>query len=292
MKTNLSSKEKSTADNAGADTSFSFPKRISSLYVAVAAPPKIEMHEGIFVARDDLIPGGTKSRYVLKLFESVEHLVYPSYTWGGAQVALAHCARATGKKATLFVPERKGLSEKTLSAVEIGQCDLSEYKELEKGMRLHSGRYIDVVQVPMGFLNVLQSRARHYAEALCADYLEVGAKSAGAEEAIASTARQIESIHGPFNEVWSVAGSGTLSRGLQQGFISSKIFTVQAGMELETPGRAEIIKVKAKLDRQERKEAPFPSCAHYDRKAWFACLEAFKERGAKAEKILFWNVMG
>ena len=38
--------------------------------------PVVEEHEGILVVRDDLIPGGTKSRYLLPLFEQYPHRTF------------------------------------------------------------------------------------------------------------------------------------------------------------------------------------------------------------------------
>ena len=38
--------------------------------------PMIEEHQGTIVVRDDLIPGGTKSRFLVPLFEGHQEIVY------------------------------------------------------------------------------------------------------------------------------------------------------------------------------------------------------------------------
>jgi len=143
----------------------------------------------------------------------------------------------------------------------------------------------------MGFLNVLESRAKQYAENLNATYLPVGAKSEGAEIAIANAACQVENIHGPFDQVWSAAASATLSKGLQRGFKTAQIVAVQVGMETKDTGRARVVPIESKLEKKELREAPFPSCPYYDRKAWFAYESEFRKMGSHPAKVLFWNVM-
>ena len=68
--------------------------------------PIVQTHSGIWVVRDDLHPGGTKARFIGQVFDGVQEAVYASPPEGGAQTALAHVARALGKKATIFVAQR------------------------------------------------------------------------------------------------------------------------------------------------------------------------------------------
>ncbi len=72
-----------------------------------AAVPVLEEHNGIGVVRDDLFPGGTKSRFIPRLFEHADEVVYATPAQGGAQYALAYCAHQLGKRATLIVAERR-----------------------------------------------------------------------------------------------------------------------------------------------------------------------------------------
>jgi hypothetical protein len=68
--------------------------------------PHLTEHDGVFVARDDLFPGGTKARFLPILFEGANEVVYASPAEGGAQTALATVASQLGKRATIFVAQR------------------------------------------------------------------------------------------------------------------------------------------------------------------------------------------
>ncbi len=235
-------------------------------------PPIVQEHEGILVVRDDLIPGGTKSRFFVHLFADHDEIVYASTTWGGAQIALAHSARLMDKRATIFVAKRNELHPRTLEAKNIGKD------------------HVKIIQVPMGFLNVLQSHAKRYCEShKDVYYLEVGGKEPLVMELLAKVAKKVEDEHGPFDEVWSSAGSGTLALGLQNGITNkrTKFYIVQVGMDIKDVGRAEVIPYPKKLQQELRIDTPFPSCPNFDRKAWELCKE-----NHGTGKILFWNVLG
>ncbi len=252
--------------------------------------PQVTQHEGIWVVRDDLLPGGTKSRFISKLFQAHDEIVYPSSTWGGAQVALAYCAKLMGKKATIFVPKREQLHPRTLDAIQIAGGDPNGFKPVEKGQRSLDTPHLKVIQVPMGFLNVLKARAQQYVNRFKnAYYLDVGANVKLVEDEIAKIAHRIETKFGPFHEVWCAVGSGVLLRGLQKGFQhnNTQFFGVQVGMDVENLKDVNLIRYPKKLDKAIQGSAPFPSCPHYDLKAWKTCVE---QHGPG--KILFWNVMG
>jgi phosphoribosylpyrophosphate synthetase len=82
--------------------------------------PIVQTHSGIWVVRDDLFPGGTKARFIGQVFDGVQEAVYASPPEGGAQTALAHVARALGKKATIFVAQRAKPHARTLEAARLG----------------------------------------------------------------------------------------------------------------------------------------------------------------------------
>lgn len=176
------------------------------------------------------------------------------------------------KKATIFVAKRNELHPRTLEAKSIGK------------------NYVQAVQVPHGYLNVLQSNAKKYCERnKGAYYLEVGGKEPLVMELLTKVAKEIEDEHGPFDEVWSAAGSGTLALGLQNGIINNgtRFYIVQVGMDIKDAGKAEVIAYPKKLQQELKIDAPFPSCPNFDRKAWEVC----KQHHGKG-KILFWNVLG
>ena len=73
------------------------------------APPIVEMHEGIYVVRDDLLEGGSKTRFIQSLvrdFPGNEMVYGSSPATGYAQIALARVCSNFNKKCTLFMAKR------------------------------------------------------------------------------------------------------------------------------------------------------------------------------------------
>lgn len=217
--------------------------------------------KSIIVVRDDLLTGGTKEAALLSFIENMpEHeLVYAGPRQGYAQIALASACKAIGKKATLFIAQSKIKHPRSMKAAELG----AELRE-----------------VPCGYLTVVQARAREYCQQTGARMLPFGLACEEMVEAIAQRARMISIVP---EEVWSVAGSGTLQRGLQRAWPSAQFFAVQVG---KTPdaGTAEIILAAEKYEQDAAEPPPFPSCSNYDAKAW-RHIVAKASNGA-----LFWNV--
>jgi threonine dehydratase len=226
--------------------------------------PVVEQHQGVSVVRDDLIAGGTKARYLIDLFSQHDEVVYASPAYGGAQLALAYCARLTGKRATVFVAKRKQPHNRTLEAARVGAR---------------------VFQVVHGYLNVVQARAKAYAADMGVHLLPFGAHEERAIQAIADVARCVADEHGVFDEVWCACGSGTLLTGLMRGLDAKRFVGVQIGRDVQVSG-ATIIKHKLKFEDESSAAVPFPSCPNYDRKAWELCRQNAKG------KVLFWNVIG
>jgi hypothetical protein len=237
-------------------------------------PPVVLTHDGVDVVRDDLIPGGTKVRYLSRLFLEHEEVVYASPAQGGAQLALAYAARAAGKRATIFVAKRGEPHARTLEARAAGAR---------------------IFQVPHGYLSNVQAKAKAYAADTGAHLMAFGGASKGALEAIAEAAVFVWSERGPYAEVWCAAGSGVLMRGIQHGVSAlggrhPLYYAVRVGRELP-PISAKIVAAPLRFEQESRAVVPFPSCTHYDAKAWDACL-AHVRRGQAAGRVLFWNVLG
>ena len=131
--------------------------------------PVVERHAGVLVVRDDLLPGGTKMRAILPLMQSqaAAEFVYASPAQGYAQVALAHCARLLGRRATVFTAARKVPHPLTVAAADAGAA---------------------VLPVPCGYLSVVQARARTYAAERGAFLVPFGAEDAASLHAIAKAA--------------------------------------------------------------------------------------------------------
>lgn len=231
----------------------------------IPAPTVIE-HDGISVVRDDLIGGGTKARYMVKLFEDgADEVVYASPAEGGAQTALAWTAAQFGKRATIFVAKRATPHARALLAKRLGAL---------------------VMQVSPGYLAVVQARARAYCEHTGATLAPFGMDMPEAIDAIAAAA--LATGQEP-DEVWCAAGSGVLARGLARAWPHARRHVVQVGRDLDPAevAGATIHRYPRPFGREARTKPPFPSDPHYDAKAW----ETAKARHG-AGRVLFWNVTG
>jgi len=228
-------------------------------------PPVVTYHDGIAVVRDDLFKGGTKARFLPVLFDDADEVVYASPAEGGAQTALAHTAASLGKRATIFVAKRKQPHNRTLEAKRVGA---------------------KVMQVPHGYFNVVQARAREYCQRTGAKLAPFGVNLPEAIETIAEAAKTT-GINP--DEVWCASGSGVLARSLAMAWPNARRHVVQVGRALsasEVQG-ATIHEAGMPFSKALKFQPPFPSCPHYDAKAWRICKA---RRGAGL--VLFWNVTG
>lgn len=226
--------------------------------------PIVSVHDGIHVVRDDLFPGGTKARFIPRLFEDADELVYASPPEGGAQTALAHCAGQLGKRATIFVARRQTPHPRSLMAKALGA---------------------KVLQVSPGYLSVVRARARRYAADRGARLLPFGLDVPQAGPLIAEAARMIDVAP---DEIWCAAGSGVLARGLKAAWPNASLHVVQIGKEV-SPDRVggEVHVYPQGFSDRCKTRPPFPSDPHYDAKAWELCKA---RRGSGV--VLFWNVTG
>lgn len=227
--------------------------------------PQVVEHDGVLVVRDDLFPGGTKARYVARLFDDADEVVYATPAEGGAQTALAECARQAGKRATLFVAKRAKPHPRALMAKRLGA---------------------KVYQVAPGYLTVVQARARSYCSQTGAKLAPFGVDMPEAIEAIADAARATGADP---DEVWCASGSGVLMRGLAAAWPRARRHSVQVGRDLMAAdvAGATVHKHPRAFGQAATSLPPFPSDPHYDAKAWEICKA---RRGAGL--VLFWNVTG
>lgn len=218
-------------------------------------PPLIQEIDNVLVVRDDLLPGGTKRRALPVLMEGSSEYVYASPVYGYAQVALAHVARESGKRATVFCAQRKIRHARTIEAQAAGAR---------------------IIEVPCGYMSVLKAKARQYCAVTGAALLDTPAFI----EALAGTARSLKVNP---REVWTVAGSGVLTRALQLAWPAARFFAVQVGA-VPNAGHAAVIKAPEQFEQDAKLRPPFPSCSNFDAKAW----RFVRQRATPA--ALFWNV--
>jgi len=202
---------------------------------------KIEDHYGIGVLRDDLLVGGTKSILLDSIFEAainvndsnnaINEFVYVSPVYGGFQIALSAYCKKHNKKATIFCAKRNKRHPNT---------------------ELCASYSANIVEVPYGYLTVVEKRAREYInqqhnhnqyqcqQCQLGEHPETyntktqqttqqtrihkiafGAKSPENIDLIACRAKSvIESFTAMFknppDEIWCAVGSGTLLCGIIQ----------------------------------------------------------------------------
>lgn len=227
--------------------------------------PQVIKHDGVFVVRDDLFPGGTKARFLPLLFDGADEVVYASAAEGGAQTALATVAAQLGKRATIFVARRTQPHPRALMAKRLGA---------------------KIMQVSPGYLSTVQARAREYSRKAGARLAPFGVDMPEAIKAIATAAR---SIGIDPDEVWCASGSGVLARGLAAAWPNARRHVVQVGRTLssnEVAG-AMIHVYPLPFGREAKNKPSFPSDPHYEAKAWEFCVVR-KGPG----HVLFWNVAG
>lgn len=226
-------------------------------------PPVVERHGQLLVVRDDLLPGGTKRRFLTPLLDRWPelHFVYGGPAQGYAQVALGWAAHDTGKRATVFVAERKTPSPLTAAAAAAGAR---------------------IVPIRPGYLAVVQARARAYAHGLGARFLPLGFDLPEVLEEAAARLAELK-LEEPPPEVWVTAGSGLLSRALQLAFPCSAHHAVRVGLEPHA-GAARLWRAPERFEARAEHPPPFPSASAYDAKAW-----RFVAANARAG-ALFWNV--
>lgn len=232
--------------------------------------PVLEEHNGITVVRDDLLEAGSKTRFLDFLVRTAveREIVYAATATGYAQISLAYLANRYAKRAVLFMAER----DET-------RLHLYQRRAIEQGAKIH--------WVPSGMLTVTNARAREYARENPKERLLMPMGLAH-PTMIASIVKVARSLPIKPTEVWSVAGSGTLSRGLQIAFPDVEVHAVSVGHKLtaEERGRARVWRCALPFDKAvpASQAPPFPSAPTYDAKAW-KFIRAFAKPGA-----LFWNV--
>lgn len=226
--------------------------------------PEIEYIDGVTVVRDDLTPGGSKTRVFLAMMQAsaAEEFVYAGPAFGAAQEALAIAAYRTGKQATLFVAKRRTRHPRTEAAHSYGAR---------------------IVEVAPGYLNVVRSRATAYAEARGAVMVPFGAAVPEAREiGVAATRLRLAP-----RTVWCAGGSGTLAMALRGVWPYAQLNVVEVGRALDLPEN-DLLRVHRAPYRYEQRcktTPPFNADPHYEAKAWEAMHTAGDLDGA-----LFWNV--
>lgn len=269
-------------------TNFEFLTDVSEEYLSLIRDwqdpfpkPVLEIHEGIYVVRDDLLQAGTKVRGADYLIghcpkhKNIKEWVYGSCpATGYAQISLPFLCNKYGKKAVIFMAARSmdRLHDYQKRGIELG----AEYHWVKDGM-----------------LNVTQKRARDYVaeDPKTRALLPIGLEHPTVFACFIKVARALPIVP---KHVWSVGSSGTLSRALQLAWPNAEVHVVSSGghnMNAREIGRAIFHPSKYKWNQTVKKDElpPFPSAPEYDAKAWKPMLQYY-EWHERVDPILFWNV--
>jgi cysteine synthase len=231
--------------------------------------PIVERFGNIDVVRDDLIEGGSKTRFLPFLIKGADEVVFGGPFCGGAPLALSVLGRMTGQKVTLFYAKRKLLHRRQLQA---------------KANGAH------IIEVPHGYMSNVQAKARAYAKEVGALFLPLGFDLPAAEDPFVEVMRGVARRLGYApDEVWCCAGSGMLTRCLSRAFNLSHVHAVAVGLASRHEAQAfgqnvTMHQCAYRFEQEAKARSPFPSCPNYDRKAWE--IAAVRARG----RAVFWNV--
>jgi hypothetical protein len=238
-------------------------------YPTISSYPIIKDHYGIKVVRDDLLPGGTKS-ILMPLIDdpAITEFVYASPVYGGFQIALAMYCKRVGKRATIFCAQRNSKHANTLKCIEHGA---------------------NVIEVPYGYLSVVEKKAREYCNKPHIKKIVFGASTHENKLLIAERVKQVIELLGKEpDEIWCAVGSGTLISSILMAVSPNvKVVGVQVGADFKAMSpNLTIIKYSKPFDKESKIKVDFPSTPNYDLKAFEVCL---KQKGDGT--ILFWNVL-
>lgn len=242
-------------------------------------PPKIERCGRFWVLRDDLIVGGTKRRILDNVLPKIHcrQIIYAAHPYGHGALALAESCKATEKDLVLLFPcnsQGTGIfelvSDKSVYPnVEIIQN--SKVKNQHELFKIAKNQSIvdNSFLIPVGF-----------------DFPEFKSAIIQLARNLNIPRSNVNESHTP-NEIWVLAGSGTMARALGEAWPSAQIMAVNLGLShvnltgipVENIYNAFESPEQAALDPPE-----YPSCKFYDAKVWrFA-----KKLGS--DGALIWNI--
>ncbi len=215
-----------------------------------------------FLVRDDLIPGGTKTRLLSSYIATrpEKHIVMGSIFVDAGQAALALACQRSGKEAHIFVAARKERTHNTITAAELGA---------------------NIVGIRPGFLSNCRAQARKFQATLPDSFLLVNKMSLPKMiSCVAAQALQIDFVP---KQVWTCAGSGTICRALQIAWPEAEHHTVRIGAPPNV-GNATLWNSPEDFFDRAVEQPPFPTNAYYDAKAWTYFIKH------ASQDAMFWNV--
>ena len=233
------------------------------------------VHDGITVLRDDRHPGGTKARVLSRILPCVteEVVVYAGHPYGFGSEALAIASANAGKSAKLLFPRYAGWPN-----------ELSMPMPMRRACGMPNVDFLTVGD-PESTQTEIDALAIRYANDRGYFHFPVGFDYPDFFEELKSVILAVPNID-QFEEVWTVAGSGTLARALHEALPHARICAVNLRMPHCRLGNIHQFQAEMGPEEAAIDLPPFASARYYDAKAW-AIL-----RANASEKALFWNVAG
>ena len=229
-------------------------------------PPRITLHDGIRVVRDDDLVG-SKVRggdcLISSLPQHIDTIVYVQPRTGLAGVSLIDVAKRHNKKVKLFMPSSKRISHHQACCIERG-CEYDFHR---------------IAAMPN--LNLI---AKKWADRILnAFFVPLGLKHELVTAGIVKVASQIQEPE----EVYVATSTGVLTRALQIAWPNAKFTSVcvSRNMKAGELGIAQPISEPLAFQAAQKNDLPpFPNIATYDGKAW-----KYIPKNTNKD-ILFWNV--
>ena len=226
--------------------------RLTDDWVDPYGIPKVIIHEGVRVVRDDHMVG-SKCRFADLLMKNTKEdtVVYVQPRFGLAGVSILEAAAKYNKKVVLFMPSSKKVSHHQAVCIERGAKPI----------------FRRIAAMP-----VLNKYAKEWAEENNAAFVPLGLKH---ELVTACAVRVVENLrkeYGMPGHVWFAISTGVLGRALQIGWDKAQHHAVAVARNLKSGelGSASVISDPKAFTSSESKFElpPFPTVANYDGKVW------------------------
>lgn len=205
-------------------------------------PVVIERHQNFWIARDDLLPGGTKRRALVKWLPTLnaDHFYYAGSVYGSGGWALAEACKDLGFECTLVLAESKYKPDWINSLT----CNL-EWRDAQPVQSIYDSL-------------ILGASAKHMV-------LPLGFDHAGFSEAVSEV---IKSITITPSEIWMPCVSGTLVRSARIAFPDIPLNAVCTAKHHGETGNAKLYYANEKYHQPAASLPPYPANIFSDAKLW------------------------
>lgn len=224
-------------------------------------------HESYLVVRDDLFPGGTKARPLIRIMGNIpqQQIVYAAEPNGYAALALAEATKQFNRQLKLYYPFVSEFSQSMKNVI------YQKHVSFEVVSNIYSQLELEKVAIQ----NI------HPCEA---HLIPIGFNFTEFQETLVEIIKEMDILP---DEVWVIAGSGCLARSINKAWPSSRVNAVSLGLpQLRLDEGIKVYEAPEKLNEKAVFPPPFPSAEYYDAKLW-----RFVKQYA-SDNALVWNVAG